>query len=308
MNDLAAVVLPVFGLMGLGFMAGWLQILGPEAGVGLSDFVFTFCIPPLIFRTMATAAMPQSQPWGYWLTYFIAAFLVWAATMLLARRAFAVSHGESVIAGFCASQSNTVLVGIPLLLKAYGEAGAVPLFLLLAIHLPIMVGLATVLIEEPGRIDWPLLARRLLLNPILLSIFVGLAWRAAGWPLEGPARSIVDQLAAAAIPCALIAMGLSLRRYGLQSDLRLSLAVTGMKLIVHPALVYVLATRVFTMPPAWSGVAVLFAAMPSGVNSFLFAGRYRVGVGLSSGAIALSTGLSVFSAFFWLWMLGVGAR
>ena len=306
MNDVLDVILPVFGLMALGYGAGWLGVLSRDAGVGLSDFVFTFCIPPLIFRTMAVAALPETQPWGYWLAYFLAAAIVWAFAMLIARR-FGSGHGESVIAGFCASQSNTVLVGIPLLLKAYGDAGAVPLFLLLAIHLPIMVAVATVLIEDPARMDWPLLGRRLLLNPILLSIFIGLLWRSMGWGLGGVVKTIVDQLAGAAIPCALIAMGLALRRYGLHSDLRLSLAISGLKLIVHPALVYVFATRVFAMPPVWAGVAVLFAAMPSGVNSYLFAERYKVGVDLSSGTIALSTGLSAFSTLFWLWMLGVGS-
>lgn len=308
MIEAIEVILPVFGLIGLGFLAGWLGILSDSAGAGLSDFVFIFCIPPLIFRTMATAVLPESQPWGYWLAYFLSAFLVWGLAMALARRRFGASHGESVIAGFCASQSNTVLVGIPLLLKAYGEAGAAPLFLLLAIHLPILVGAATLLIEDRARMDWSLLARRLLLNPILLAIFAGLAWRGAGWPLPGLAKTIIDQLAAAAIPCALIAMGLALRRYGLHSDVRLSLAVTGLKLIAHPLLVFVLATRVFAMPPAWSGVAVLFAAMPSGINSYLFAERYKVGVGLSSGTIALSTFLSVFTIVFWLWLLGVGGR
>ena len=180
MSSVLEVTLPVFGLMALGFFAGWFRILRNEAGAGLSDFVFTFCIPPLIFRTMATAVLPEAQPWGYWLAYFLGAGLVWALTMVLSRRVFGTAHGESVIAGFCASQSNTVLVGIPLLLKAYGDAGAVPLFLLLAVHLPIMVAAATVLIEEPGNVNWPLLVRRLLLNPILMSIFAGLLWRATG--------------------------------------------------------------------------------------------------------------------------------
>ena len=308
MSSVLEVTLPVFGLMALGFFAGWFRILRNEAGAGLSDFVFTFCIPPLIFRTMATAVLPEAQPWGYWLAYFLGAGLVWALTMVLSRRVFGTAHGESVIAGFCASQSNTVLVGIPLLLKAFGDAGAVPLFLLLAVHLPIMVAAATVLIEDPKNVNWPLLGRRLLLNPILMSIFAGLLWRATGLGLGGAAKTIIDMLSSAAIPCALIAMGLALRRYGLHSDIKLSLMVTGMKLILHPALVYLFAMRVFAMPPAWAGVAVLFAAMPSGVNSYLFAERYNVGVGLSSGTIALSTGLSVFTTLFWLWVLGVAGR
>ena len=307
MNQVFDVILPVFGLIGLGFAAGWFGLLSPAAGEGLSDFVFSFCIPPLIFKTMATAMLPDAQPWGYWFAYFLGVAIVWTATMQFARRFSGTDHAESVIAGFCASQSNTVLVGIPLLLSAYGEAGRVPLFLLIAIHLPIMVTTATVLIEGREKVRFGLLAQKLLLNPILLAIFVGLAWRATGFGFSGPLKSIIDQLAGAAIPCALVAMGLALRRYGLHEDIGLSAVVTAMKLVVHPALVYLFATKLFTMPPAWAGIAVLFAAMPSGVNSYLFAERYKTGMSLTSGTISLSTALSVVTTPVWLWVLGVGA-
>jgi predicted permease len=60
------------------------------------------------------------------------------------------------------------------------------------------------------------------------------------------------------------------------------------------------------MPPAWVGVAVLFAACPSGVNAYLFAERYGEGVALASSAIALSTALGVVTTLLWLQVLGVG--
>ena len=102
-------------------------------------------------------------------------------------------------------------------------------------------------------------------------------------------------------------MGLALRRYGLGANLPLTLAICAFKLMAHPAAVFVLAFKVFAMPPVWAGVAVLFAAMPCGINAFLFADRYRTGVAIASSAIAVSTGLSVLTVLFWLWMLGIGA-
>jgi len=306
MSDLVVVVLPVFGLLGLGYVAARFELLSARAGDGLSEFVFAFCIPPLIFRTMATATPPEAQPWGYWAAYFIGVACSWALAMFIGRAVFRLKPGENVVAGFSAGQSNTALVGIPLLLKAFGEPGAVPLFLLLAIHLPITMTSATLLMEGPRGLHPLQLLKRLLLNPILLGLMAGLAFRAAGLTFGGALRTIVDYLANAAIPCALVAMGLALRRYGLRADLKLSATIVALKLVVHPAIVYILAFKVFAMPPVWSGVAVLFAAMPSGVNAYLFAERYKVGVGLSSSAIALSTGLSVLSTMFWLWLIGVG--
>jgi malonate transporter and related proteins len=305
--DLISVVLPVFGLIVVGFAASWAGLLSPRAGEGLSDFVSNISVPALVFRTMAGSALPQTQPWGYWLAYFCGLALVWATAMALARGVFRVSFGESVVAGFAAAQSNTVLVGIPVIFRAYGEAGAVPLFLLIAVHLPITMTTATLLYEGAENFSGGVLARRLLLNPLILSIAAGLAWRFCGLPYGGAAKSIVESLAAAAIPCALVAMGLALRRYGMQAEPRLTLTISALKLLAHPAAVFILAFKVFSMPPVWAGVAVLFAAMPCGINAYLFADRYKTGVATASSAIAVSTGLSVLSVLFWLWMLGVGA-
>jgi malonate transporter and related proteins len=95
-----------------------------------------------------------------------------------------------VVAGFAAGQANTVLVGIPLILKAYGEEGAVPLFLLVAIHLPVIMIAGTLLVE--GR-RAPLggIARRLLLHPVILALLAGLLGRLAAAALPEPLWQII---------------------------------------------------------------------------------------------------------------------
>lgn len=305
MTDLISIVLPVFGLILLGYGASLTKLLGERTGEGLSDFVFTLAIPALIFRTMAKTAAPASQPWFYWISYFAGVALVWAFAMFIARRVFAQSHGESVVTGFSAGQANTVLVGIPLILRAYGEEGAAPLFMLIAIHLPITMTAATLMIEGARGLDVRVLLWRLATHPILLGLFCGVAFRMTGLPLSGPLASILDMLAAAAPTCALVAMGVALKRVGMPKDGALTVIVAALKLLAHPFLVWLFAFKIFHVPPVWAGVAVLFAAMPTGVNAYLFAERYRVGVALSSGAIGVTTGLSVLSVMFWLWFLGL---
>jgi predicted permease len=137
--DSAAVVLPVFGLIGVGYGARALGAVSDRAGEGVSEFVFTLAVPCLIFRTLSRAEFPAVQPWGYWLSYFLGVAAVWAVAMALAIRVFRVTGSAAVVAGFTAGQSNTVFVGVPMILKAYGDEGAVPLFLLIAVHLPVVV-------------------------------------------------------------------------------------------------------------------------------------------------------------------------
>jgi malonate transporter len=299
------VVLPVFSLIGIGYVARWTRIVRESTGEGLSDFVFVLAIPCLLFRTIAKAEIPAVQPWGYWIAYFVGVAIIWVLASLVASRFFARKGPELVVSGFSAAQSNTVFVGVPMILKAYGEAGAVPLGLLLAVHLPVTMTTATLLAE--GRSTSPaLLVKRLFSHPIIIGILLGSAMRSFIGHIPAPLWTVIDLLAGAAVPCALISLGIALRRHGIETGLALPAILSALKLGLHPLIVYVLATKVFDMPPHWSGVAVLFAACPCGINAYLFAERYRQGVADASSAIALSTMISLFTTAAWLTFLGVG--
>ncbi|MGO9133954.1 MAG: AEC family transporter [Methylovirgula sp.] len=305
MFGLFNIILPIFGLIGLGFGAGALRLIDPRGDEVLSQFVNVFGLPILIFRSIAEASPPQVQPWGYWGAYFAAAAAAWAATTMLSRLLFRTGHEESVVAGFAAGQSNTVFVGIPLILSVYGNAGVVPLFLLVAIHLPIMMTAAAIAMESRGGIDVAALIKKLLLNPIVHGLAAGVLWHLFGWHLEGGLKTLADEISAATIPCALFAMGLALRRFGIKAGFGLVTLVAVFKLLVHPGLVYLLALHVFSMPPVWAGVAVLFAAMPSGINAYLLASQYKAGHAIASSAVALSTALAPLSVALWLWALQI---
>ncbi|MFL4994136.1 MAG: AEC family transporter [Microvirga sp.] len=305
MLELFAIVLPVFGLIGIGYVARQTGFISERAGEGLSEFVFTLSLPCLIFRTLVRAEIPDVQPWGYWISYFVGVAVVWLLATVIGQRFFGIKGVSAVVAGFSAGQANTVFVGVPMILKAYGDEGAVPLFLLIAVHLPVTMTLATILAE--GRQASPVIVlRRLFTHPIVVGILAGSACRPIAAHVPAPAWQVMDLLASAAVPCALISMGIALRRYGLQTGWKLPTVISFLKLVLHPLIVLLLATRVFNMPPVWAGVAVLFASCPSGINAYLFAERYGEGVALASSAITLSTFLALGTTLVWLYVLGVG--
>ena len=126
MLELLTVVLPVFGLIGIGYIARRTGFVSDRVGDGLSEFVFALALPCLIFRTLVRAEIPTVQPWGYWISYFAGVAVVWVLATILGRRFFGLRGVSGVVAGFSAGQANTIFVGIPMILKAYGDAGAVP--------------------------------------------------------------------------------------------------------------------------------------------------------------------------------------
>jgi predicted permease len=191
-----------------------------------------------------------------------------------------------------------------------GEPGAVPLFLLVAVNLPVVLTAAVLMIESTGAgLSGKALltvARTLATNLVLIGFAAGLAAQFLGIRPSGAPKAVIDLIVQSAVPCALFAMGLALRRYGVLGDLPMAAVISAVTLIVHPLVVWLLVTFVIAMPPVFAAVAVLFAAMPSGINAYLFAQRYGVGVPAAAGAVTLSTALSLFTISFWLWMIGVG--
>jgi malonate transporter and related proteins len=114
METIVTVILPVFGLIGMGFVARRLGYLDTSVSNGLSPFVFNVAVPVLIFRSLAEARTPEASPWPFWAAYFGGVAVAWAAAHLLAGRLLGGGWRKGVSAGITASFSNTVLLGVPL--------------------------------------------------------------------------------------------------------------------------------------------------------------------------------------------------
>lgn len=310
MHDFLDVLLPLFLIVLLGFAAARLGWFAASAVDGLSRFVFDFAIPCLLFRSMAGLELAERPPWALLAAYYGGAWAVFALGVGLARIAGVTRRGEAATVGFAAAFSNTVLLGIPLILGVYGQAGALPLFAILALHSLLLLTTAIVTLELTRRRTDRLVSdllrslRGLAANPILLSLAAGLAFRATSWQLGGAVDATLRLLGTTASPCALFALGGALSRHHVRGHVRPAMVSTGLKNFVHPLLVWWLATRVFSLDPTWMRVAVVVAAMPTGVNAYLFANRYEAGSAMASSAVLISTAVSLVTVPFLLGWLG----
>ena len=137
MEQIVGIVLPVFGLIGVGYVIAWTNVTGEGSGEALAGFVFTVAIPVLLFRTFVTADFSAAAPWRLWLAYFSGFAVAWVVGDLIVRRLFGRDARAGVVGGVSSAYGNAVLIGIPLTITAYGDPGAVAIALIVAIHLPI---------------------------------------------------------------------------------------------------------------------------------------------------------------------------
>ncbi|MEM7695085.1 MAG: AEC family transporter [Pseudomonadota bacterium] len=299
------IVLPVFCFIGIGYLVVATRLLGESVADGLAAFVFVVPVPLLLFRATATLDVPDFNPWPFWGAYFAGAALNTVIGVLVVRL-FGRDGRTSVIGGMSAAFANTVMVGMPLVATAYGEAGLVVVLTLIAVHLPIMMAVSAVMIEVAegagGRIGMALrrVALGLVKNPMIVAIAAGLLYRATGLPLGGMPRTVIDAVAETAIPLALMALGMSLHRYGVRGTVAPAAVLSIAKLLIMPAVVYLLGTTVFDLPPIALAVAVTVAAAPTGANAYLIATRFQTGLALSANTITLTTAVAVVSLGFWI--------
>jgi malonate transporter len=314
LTDIANIVLSIFGLIGIGFGTARAGLLGKDVGKGLADFVFTIAIPVLLFKTLASADFGVVAPWSIWAAYFAGAAITWTLSHVTIRWMFKRDARAGLVAGLSGSYANTVLIGIPLVQTAFGEAGMVSLLIIVAVHLPVMMLASLVMFEwalradgmESGAVDrgaiWRRFVNNMARNPLVIALIAGVVWRLADLPLTGLPAILTEALSRAAGPVALFSVGMGLAGYGIARNVRQALVITVFKLVVMPAIVLAAGWAIGLAPVAVAA-ATLAAACPTGVNPFLIAGRFGTGEAIASNVIAISTAAGFVSVGIWLAIL-----
>ena len=309
-----ATIALLFALVALGYALARGGVVRAGTGEALGDFVISVAIPVLLFRTLAEADFGETSPVRLWTVYFASIAVTWTGATLAVRRAFGRDARSGMVAGLAASFSNLVLLGIPLIQAVFGREGFEVLSLLLTVHLPVMMTASVLLHELAERRDGVAtggldagsvarrLARNLAKNPILIGILLGLLarWIPFGWP--SLVDEIIDRLADLAGTLALISLGMSLHQFGVAGNVRQGATVAALKLVLMPSAALVVALAL-DLPAAVATVAIVCAAIPSGVNPFLIASRLGTGQALASNAMVLATAASPFTLLFWLWVV-----
>lgn len=299
MEPIVNIVLPVFAIVGAGYLCGAGKLLGEESSAALNGFVYWVALPAMLFRAMATVDVGQLWQPDFLIGFLTPLLAIWLAAIIVARLLFRRTLAEAAIHGMNGVYGNSGYMGIPLAVAAFGEAAAVPAVVATVINTAVVVGIAVALIEtgtETGKTGIRVLGSILgsmARNPMLVAPLLGLVWAFTGYDLPIPVDSFTGILGSAAGPCALFAIGLFMVGKP-RSEGRTEVGVmTVIKLIGQPGGTALAFFWLLPVDPLWAKVAVLMAALPTGAGSFVLAQAYGIYVLRTSSVILLSTVLSV---------------
>jgi predicted permease len=316
--QIIATIFPVFAIALTGYLTTQFGVFKESDIKGLSRFVFNLAIPILLFNSLSNLDLPTNINWQFFLSYYLVVFFIYGLTVGIGRSQFSLTARQQGVYGMGATQSNLVLVGIPIITVGLGERALLPLFTIISIHSATIFFIATIVTErgqDPSQnghsIGRRLLAaglrtlRSLARNPIIIGLVLGLTFNRLPPILPEMVTDTLQIFGRASLPCALFVLGASLSIFrasaaktesepASKSNGRNNLAaetavLVGFKLLLHPLLVYLLAFHLFTIDPLWATVAVMAAGMPIGINAYMFAEKYQECLQVVGTAVLLST-------------------
>jgi len=287
-------VVPIFGLILLGWLVARQGLLKPAATEALNQFVIYLALPALLFLAMARAPLEALSEFGFVASFVLGTTATSLLYLWLSRRE-KLANLPRTINSMSASYPNTGFMGIPLVLILFGDRALAPIVIACVLTVGVQFAVTIVAIEiqraRKGSL-LPALKRvsvSLLKNPILIAPLLGIIMAQAQLMPPEPVVGLLDLLAAAATPCALLAIGLFLAQSPLKSQNPAVMQIVLLKLFVHPFIVGVLALGVFDLDPIWAWTVILSTALPVGTGPFMLATLYREDAAVSARAILLST-------------------
>ena len=324
MNSIVlSALLPVTALIAFGFLLGRTRWLSPRVVKHLSDLAFLVLTPLLLFRTMGKVHVEQLdlKPAA---AYILALALVFAGMLVLR----GLSRTSAMLA-LAATYSNAVMIGIPLVTLAWGDAGLVTLLTLIPVHSLLLLTSATLALEFAVALEHRRAApkgeipqcvapryphkqiagikvagrmlgvagralRKALIHPVPLPIVAGLLFAQTGLVIPAWIDQPMRWLGAAFGPLALALVGITLAGSAIGAQVRGALVMTGIKNLLVPALAALLGWAMGMRGLSFA-VMVVTAALPIGANVFMFSQRYGVAQQLVTASVAISTAFSAIS-------------
>jgi len=309
MQALLDVIVPVFVVIGFGYLAVWRGFFSNSNVEGLMKFTQNFAIPCLLFNAIAEIDLQSTFQVDLLAAFYSGAFISFLAGVLGGRYIFAREWEDCVAIGFCCLFSNSLLLGLAITERAYGPEVLATNFVIVALHAPFCYGVGIFAMEiarnrsQKPSIIFKNVAIAMFRNALVLGIIAGFVFNFYNLSLPKPMDDAVDMIVLVALPTALFGMGGVLYQYRPAGDVGPIIMVVIISLLIHPSLVWMFGRAVALDQNAFRS-AVVTSAMAPGINGFVFANMYGHGRRVAASVVLICTAASILTVWGWLALLG----
>jgi malonate transporter and related proteins len=296
----SAVIGAFFALVAvalLGYVVGLTGVLRSQDELVLSRLAFFVATPALLFTTVARADLHSI--FSVVLVTNVASLLVVQVVFLaVAALIWRRTRSEATIGVLASSYVNAGNLGVPVAAYVLGDGALVAPIVLFQVLVMAPIAFAILDSDRLGsgrRVSLRTVLSRPFRNPLTVASLLGLLVAALRVQPPELVMRPIELLGAAAVPVALMAYGLSLSG-GVKDSITVQrdavLAVL-LKILVQPAVAYVVARWVLDLHGSALLAPTFLAALPTAQNVYVYAVHYRSSRTLARSAVLLSTLLSI---------------
>ena len=308
MSSLLDVIIPVFLIIGFGYCTVWVKLFSIDTIDGLMKFTQNFAIPVLLFNAISKVDLVNIFNLNLFFSFYIGATAGFIIGFLGSHYIFNRPLEDSVAIGFCCLFSNSVMLGLPITERAYGNNALQHNFAIVSIHAPFCYFLGITVMELIKSTEKSVSRKSVIIlkamfsNALVIGIVLGFLVNIFGVNLAKSIQASVDMITGVALPAALFGMGGILYQYRPEGDAGPIIMICAVSLIIHPAIVWGFGHQL-NLTDAQMRSAVITAAMAPGINTYVFANMYGTAKRVASTGVLLSTALSIGTVWVWLSLL-----
>jgi malonate transporter and related proteins len=274
-------LVPIFAVMALGYLAGWIRDIDNRHVAELNALVMDFALPASLFVATATTsrALLLAQ-WPLLLVFIVSMLALYALSYWMQRRVFGLDSSEASVQAINIALPNYAAAGLPLITAVFGASDTIYVALSIATGSIVLSPLTLAILEaNKAPADGPrnlgvLLPAigRSLRKPIVLAPVLGVVFSLLGIPLPEAVSRSFQLIGQAAGGVALFLTGLILSAQRIELGPHV-LSGALLKNLVHPLLAFSL-TLALPMDGDTARAALLLCALPCGFFGVLFGLRY----------------------------------
>jgi hypothetical protein len=290
-------LLPIFCLIGLGFILRWRNVVPEDMWRGVELLGYWVFFPALLSETLIEADL-ASLPLAEITSTMALAFATMAGGLLALRlplmRILSI-NGASYSSVFQNSTRWNGFIALPILDKLYGSEGVALVAIIMAILVPVanIVNVAVIARNAGARqLTYRQTAYVVFRNPFIWATAIGLAINLIGIPIYEPIMTGMHMLGGAAIGTGLLMVGAGLHAEEAKSPSPAVWLGTGLKLLGMPVIVFAWISIFGISGPAVVACLVC-AGVPTAMSAYVLARQMGGDAILVATTVTLQTLLSV---------------
>lgn len=301
------VTLPIFLVMVLGWGLKQAGMLNDNFVAVANKFNFHVTLPFLLFRDISSVDIRAVFDLKYVLFCALASsvcfWLIWGGTKLFLKDHYMT--GAFVQASF---RSSAAVMGLAFIQNLYGQSamgplmivGAVPLYNIYSVIVLTFEGAKENGMDKSGKIKEA--GVNILKNPIIISIFLGLAVSLCDLHFPSLIDKTVGNIAQMATPLALVTLGAGFEGRKALAKIRPTLAASFIKLILQPLLLIPVAAAMGFTGEKMIGILIMLAS-PTTPSCYIMAKNMKNDGTLTASIVVATTLLASFTLTGWIFLL-----